>query len=509
MTIEESTGPELQAFASAAIGKVGQASVRVLVVDDQDELAENVVEILTSAEHAWELHCVAARNAEQALLAARSGPFALALIDLHLPDAHGLELADKLRAQSPHIQIVVLTGDITVESAIFALDKGVFGYVLKPFRAQQLIEVTSRAIERSLLLAEREHLRSELERSERRNRKVIDGVPAFVAALDEAGKIAVWNSQLEKVTGFSRQEMLGTNGEELVSLGGTLRLPLKGGGHRSVRWTLAAVPRAAGEPPITYALGVDVTDESEMQRRTLRAERLAAVGTLAAGLAHEVRNPLNSATLQLQLLERKIAKNGVEPDAIRDIVQIVRGEIERLEHLVKDFLAFAKPQVVEPRPNDLNRVVETVMAMVRAEAEAARVRVNLQLTPGLGLVPLEEQSLRQVLLNLTRNCLEALQPQGGGTLTIVTKPVVGVATVALQVIDDGPGFDESLPVFDAFFTTKEGGTGLGLSIAHRIVTEHGGTIGVESKPGHTCFTINLPQPAVAAPPSDGSVAGRR
>lgn len=472
---------------------------RVLVVDDHEELAENVVEILVSTEKTADVSCVAVRTAEQALAEADRATFELALIDLHLPDAHGLELAEQLKLRCPHVQIVIITGDVTVESAIGALDKGVFAYVLKPFRAQQLVETTSRAIERSRLLAEREQLRAELELSERRNREVIDGVPAFVAALDESGRIVVWNSQLEKVTGFSRQEMLGSSGQEILGHGGTLRLRLKGGGHRSVRWSLAAVPKVNGSPSITYGLGVDVTEESEMQRRTLRAERLAAVGTLAAGLAHEVRNPLNSATLQLQMMERKVLKGNVEPDAIRGTVQIVRGEIERLEHLVKDFLAFAKPQVVEPQPGDLNRVVEGVLTLVAVEAKRAHVHVQRQLDPQLGLVPFEEQSIKQVVLNLTRNAIEALQLQGGGTLTLVTRPVRDAAAVALEVIDDGPGFDEKMPIFDAFYTTKEGGTGLGLAIAHRIVTEHGGTIGVETKPGHTCFSVHLPQPAAAGP----------
>ncbi len=472
---------------------------RVLVVDDHAALAENVVDILSTNTSGIPLRCSAVRSATEALAAADAECFELALIDLHLPDAHGLELAEELKNRCPHIQIIIITGDATVESAIGALDRGAFGYLLKPFHAQQLLETTFRAVDRSRLLYEREQLRTELERSERRNREVIDGVPAFVAALDEAGRIVVWNSQLEEVTGFTRQEMIGTKRDDILNHGGTLRLPLKGGGHRSVRWTLAAIPRVEGSPPITYALGVDVTEESEMHRRTLRAERLAAVGTLATGLAHEVRNPLNSATLQLQLLERKLAKGSVEAEAVHGIVHIVRGEIERLERLVKEFLAFAKPQVLEPRPCDLNRLVENVLALIGVEATRAGVRIERRLAPHLGLVPLEEQSIKQVLLNLTRNALEALQPHGGGTLTVVTGPVEDEAAVVLQVVDDGPGFDENTPVFDAFYTTKEGGTGLGLAIVHRIVTEHGGTISVQSRPGHTCLTIHLPQPAAAGP----------
>lgn len=470
----------------------------VLIVDDHVQLADNVVDILVGA-LGQAVRCSAARTAAEALEQATQQRFEVALIDLHLPDETGLDLASALKGQCPHIQIVIITGDATIESAVQAIDQGAFGYVIKPFHPQQLVETSTRAIERARLLLEREQLRAELEHSERRHRDVIDGVPAFVAALDEDGRIVVWNSQLERVTGFTRSEMLGAMGSSIINRGGMARLPLKGGGHRTVRWTLAAVARMKDEPPITYALGVDVTEESEMQRRTLRAERLAAVGTLAAGLAHEVRNPLNSATLQLQLLERKLSKGKVETEAVRSIVDIVKAEIERLENLVKDFLAFAKPVPLKPELHDVNALVQSVVELLAMEAGRARVTIVRQLEPRLGLVPLEAESLRQVLLNLMRNSIEALEANGGGCLTVVTRPTRGVAAVTLEVIDDGPGFDESLPVFDAFYTTKKGGTGLGLSIAHRLVTEHGGTISVTSRAGRTCFSIQLPQPAAPSP----------
>ena len=137
-----------------------------------------------------------------------------------------------------------------------------------------------------------------LAETERRHRAVVEAMPAFVLALDAAGKISLWNRRLEEVTGNGRAEMLGQPGRELVGTGGDRRLPLKTGGHRIARWQLTEL----ASPAETYAFGIDVTEEREVQRRVLRAERLAAVGTLAAGLAHEVRNPLNSATLQLQVL---------------------------------------------------------------------------------------------------------------------------------------------------------------------------------------------------------------
>lgn len=467
---------------------------QILIVDDHRELAENLLEILTDCFAEYELKSVATRSRDEALAAARASAFDLALLDLHLPDGSGLTLLSELRSIHPFLQVVIITGDATIESAIGALQEGAFGYVLKPFQVPQLIATVRKAIERAKLLRERDELRQQLVQSERLNREVIDRIPAFVIALDSAGKIVVWNQTLEQVTGYTRLEMLGQPGAHLVDHGGPRRLPLKGGGHRSARWQRASVTHAPGEPPVVYAVGVDVTEESEMQRRAMRAERLAAVGTLAAGLAHEVRNPLNSATLQLQLLERRIKKGKVDAEAFTGIVEVVKDEIERLNHLVSDFLAFAKPQPIVLIPVDLNELVSSVLRLLQVEADEAGVRLQAELHGALGLVPLEPARIRQVLVNLVRNSIQAMSP-GTGTVTVRTRPSKAEACVELEVEDTGPGFPEDSPVFDAFYTTKAKGTGLGLAIVHRIVSEHDGTVSVTSVPGKTVFTVGLPQPA--------------
>jgi signal transduction histidine kinase len=466
---------------------------QILIVDDHLELAENIVEILAEALGQERLHCELTRDREGAMAAAERTAFELALVDLHLPDGNGLELMADLKARLPFVQVVLITGDATIENAIRALQEGAFGYVLKPFQAQQLMESVTNAIERSRLLREREALRVQLEESERRNREVLDRAPALILALDEAGRIAVWNRQLEEVTGFTRQEMFGKTGDVVIDNERVVRLQLKGGGHRSVAWKTAVVPQAGGRAPLRYAVGADVTEEREMQLRAMRAERLAAVGTLAAGLAHEVRNPLNSATLQLQVLERKLAKGKLDEASVQTTVVVVKSELERLDALVSDFLAFAKPKPITPTPSDLNELIRRVVQLVNVEAASKRVELKLSLDDGLGLMPLDPQSIRQVLLNLIRNAIEALSD--GGAVTICTRPAPNSASVQLQVIDDGPGFPEDSPVFDAFYTTKDSGTGLGLAIVYRVVSEHGGNVSVHCAEGETCFSIELPYPA--------------
>ena len=459
-------------------------SGNVLVVDDDEALAENVAEIVESLG----VQTAIARDRRAALLLAGERDFDVALIDVRLPDGDGISLLEPLRARSPFMQLVLVTGNATLEGAIAAVRGDAFAYVLKPVSPPDLLDTVRRAIDQAGLYRERERLRVDLERSERRHRELVESMPAFVLALDERGRISTWNRHLEKVTGYARGEMLGTEGTALVGVDGRPHdLPLRTGGVRKVRWSRAEVPDADGAA-LVYAVGIDVTDEQEMLTRTMRAERLAAVGTMAAGLAHEVRNPLNSASLQLAVLERRLER-GETGERATPIARIIKSEIDRLDRLVRDFLAFAKPTPLDPRPVDLPALLAGIAELIAPETEAARITVHVEAEPALAPAAGDAERLRQVLLNLTRNAVEAMQEKGG-TLTLRARARDDLLEVDVE--DDGPGFPDASPVFDAFFTTKDQGTGLGLSLVHRIVTDHQGTIAVESRPGRTCFTFTLP-----------------
>jgi len=316
---------------------------------------------------------------------------------------------------------------------------------------------------------------------------VVESIPAFVIALDDQGKILTWNRQLEETTGYLRDQMLGTDGRKLVGSGDrAITLPVKGAAVRKVRWNRAEIEVAGRH--IVYAVGIDVTDEQEMLRRLLRSERLAAVGTMAAGLAHEVRNPLNSASLQLTLLERRLARGEGAAD-ILPIAATIKSEIDRLDRLVRDFLAFSQPRPLDVKRVEVEPLLSSLMSLIAPLAEAGGVSLQSEIAPHLPAIAGDAERLRQVFLNLTRNALEAMHSRGG---TLVLRAHADNDAIEVEVEDDGPGFAEELPIFDPFFTTKEQGTGLGLSLVHRIVTDHGGSIRVQSRPGRTCFTLRLP-----------------
>jgi signal transduction histidine kinase len=457
----------------------------VMVVDDDNALAENMAEIIQSLD----VETLIAPDRRTALALATEHDVDVALVDVRLPDGDGLSLLGPLRARSPFVQFIMVTGDAAIEGAIEAVSAAAFAYVLKPASPPALLDTVRRALERAALLRERERLRGELERSEYRHREVVESIPAFVIALDEAGRILTWNHHLEAKTGYLRGEKLGTNGGELVGAGDQPRtLPVKSGRARKVRWTRAEIESANGSR-IIYAVGIDVTNEQEMLRRLLRSERLAAVGTMAAGLAHEVRNPLNSASLQLTLLQRRAGRIEGAGELL-PIAEIIKSEIDRLDRLVRDFLAFSQPRPLDVKDVAVGPLLIGVSGLIAPGAEAAGVALATELAPALPPIAGDSERLRQVLLNLTRNAIEAMQGTTGARLTLRAR--VDGDAIELDVEDDGPGFSEELPIFDAFFTTKEQGTGLGLSLVHRIVADHGGTIRVQSRPGRTCFTLRLP-----------------
>ncbi len=222
-------------------------------------------------------------------------------------------------------------------------------------------------------------------------------------------------------------------------------------------------------------------EKREFARRAQVAEKLAAVGTMTAGLSHEIRNPLNAASLQLVVLERRVQKLApAEQSPLLDPLKLVRDEIARLEHLLQDFLQFARPRELNARPLELAPLVRAVGELLAGETQRRGVHLELDLPGDLPRVHGEEERLRQVLMNLSLNALEATPSSGRVRITGEARP----DEVWIAVDDSGPGIDPQIRerIFEPFFTTKSSGSGLGLPIVHAIVTQHGGAVGVEASP---------------------------
>jgi signal transduction histidine kinase len=238
-------------------------------------------------------------------------------------------------------------------------------------------------------------------------------------------------------------------------------------------------------------------EKRELARRAHTAEKLAAVGTMTAGLSHEIRNPLNAAALQLNVLERRLGRLPAGEQApLREPLDLVKGELERLDHILDDFLQFARPRELARRPMDLAGVAGQVLDFLAGAFERRGVRLERRLAERAP-VRADEERIRQVLVNLCLNALEAVPD--GGLVRVSCGPLPAAPDderwVELLVDDDGPGIPADVRdrIFEPFFTTKPAGSGLGLSIVHAIVIQHGGTIEAKAAPeGGARILLRLP-----------------
>jgi len=219
-----------------------------------------------------------------------------------------------------------------------------------------------------------------------------------------------------------------------------------------------------------------------------RSDRLAALGQLAAGLAHELRNPLGTIRASAEMLNRSVA---AENEVAREVAGFIAEEVDRTNSLVTRFLDFVRPLELRPEPADLAQVLDRSVAMAERETAAREVTVYKNYSPDIPPFPLDAELMERVFYNLLANAAQATAP--GGAVTVKTRLVDGNAEIS--VIDRGSGIDPKLidTIFNPFFTTKPEGVGLGLAICSKIVDQHGGKIAVESEPGKgSVFRVYLP-----------------
>lgn len=484
---------------------------RALVVDDNADLAANVAELLETLG----LEVTIAGDSDTAMVEASSGDLDLALVDLRLPrGASGVQLIPALRNLSPNLEIVIVTGNATVDSAAAAVREGVFAYVQKPFDPDDLLAIAKRALDQARLRRESRRLAAELAQSEALHRSLVATVDAAILLVDRDGVVRFANRFAAErsstgperplegqlfVSAFCPQNLVTRVSralEETRTGKSVTGIEIESGDEttptRSMRWSFSPVQGPL--PGRCLAVGIDVTEMRELQRRAVETEAMAAVGALTTGLAHEIRNPLNAASLQLELLlrsARRVTDEGLR-ERIEERVGIVRGEMGRLERMLNEFLSLARPRGLDLSTQDLASLVDDVVELQSPLAEQIGVELSTRVEPGRHLVRMDAARIKQVLLNLVTNAFDALRPQGGGHVTIEAVDLPE-GFVEVRVRDDGPGIGLSQnEVFRPFVTTKEGGTGLGLSIVRTIVEGHGGQVSLgpnEPRGALAAFTI--------------------
>ena len=240
----------------------------------------------------------------------------------------------------------------------------------------------------------------------------------------------------------------------------------------------------------------DVTDKKLKETKLRRAESLASLTTLAAGVAHEVKNPLGAMSIYIQMIEKTLNKHSSSKvvKEIKENLAVIKEEVERLNKIVIDFLLAIKPVNMNLVEEDMNTIIIETIELFLPELERVGIKVETGLSPKLPRVAIDKRYIKQVLINIIKNAQFAMQ-KTGGILKIVTEYKDNQALV--KISDTGAGIPDPVlsRIFEPFFTTKDFGSGVGLTISYKIIKEHGGDILVKTKENKgTTFTITLPVP---------------
>ena len=382
------------------------------------------------------------------------------------------------------------------------------------------------AIENAQLYNSLQRKVEENERLKEFSENIVESISVGILAADLDDRVESWNHQIERLTGISRGEAVGRTLSELfppalieqldrmrgeagihniykfvLEPSAMLATATAGNGHGSAR------KNGRGSREITVNIAVtplvsknqeqigrlvlfdDITDRSELERQLLQADKLSSIGLLAAGVAHEVNTPLAVISTYAQMLAKQVAGD----DQKSRLLEKIAKQTFRASEIVNSLLNFSRTSTTEMIEVDLNRVIQETASLIDHQLQKAGIRAELVLEPALAPVNGNPNKLQQVFLNLFLNARDAMER--GGVLQVTTRSEEG--GVRVEVADTGHGIaDEDLHrIYDPFFTTKSSrkGTGLGLAVSYGIIREHGGTIGVFSRPGGgTRFQLEFP-----------------
>lgn len=491
----------------------------VLVVDD-----EKVIRLALQAKLSERFSVATVGSAEEALEQIAGRPPDVMLVDKNLPGMSGIELLRKTKHEWPEIEVILITGYASIESAVEALRLGAYDYLVKPLPDLSVVaDRVSRAAERKRLLAERDELvgrlhdsnqalegtSRRLERSEERFRLMFEQMTSGVMVTDRTGVVEMANPAAAGILGMDRKtDLRGLRLEAAVPGAGEMlretpsgergQVWLRSGQRESRPLGYATRRMEDGERRITVFSDLSAVVEADRRRR--RAEQLALVGEMAARLSHEIKNPLGAMLVGLRVLERGGMPEAERKQTIQDLLE----DIGRLDDVVRQLLSQSGTTRFDPYPAGLSVVVEDIVRSYRAYCQSRGVELSAETSATTITVVIDPTWLRRIVGNLLLNAADAAG--AGGHVRVRTgllesderEKRFGAArrdVAWVEVTDDGPGIPpaERRNIFEPFWTTKSSGTGLGLTVALELIEDSGSLLEVDSREGRgTVFRVLLP-----------------
>lgn len=478
------------------------ATIRVLLIED-DEDDYMLTRALVSARENANIKLDWVDSYERALTTIEANIHDVYLVDYRLGHYTGIDLIQEAFQKGCRAPMILLTGqdDLTVDQS--ALELGAADYLVKGRIDAQLLGRSIRyALRQASVLAEvaqkENKYRSLFERS-------IDAI--FVATNDLHFQDA--NSSVERLLGYSRDELGGLNPARLFSDLNQLRelrfnvrehgqikdyettLIHRNGRKRTCLISVWAVEDIAGRPEWYQGIVRDITDQKRAQQDLILAEKLTMTGKIARSIAHEVRNPLTNLSLALEQLKDEL---DTDSEYVTMFTDIIGRNVDRIGQLITEMLNSSKPRELDRQRQDFNSVVKATLQLVSDRIKLKRMRLETDFSNEDCFALIDRDQVKTALLNILVNAVEAME-EGKGRLTVRTACTEG-NRVFVEVSDNGGGISEAdrQRLFDPFFTGKSGGMGLGLTATQNIINSHKGSIEVESLVGQgTTFRLYFPK----------------
>ncbi len=470
----------------------------ILIIDDDVGLALNLQDILEGEGY----NTVVGHDGQAALALCREKAFDLAFVDIKLPDIQGVELIDKLAGVSSKTEYIIITGHATLETAIEAVGNwNVVAYQTKPLDMDHLLTLTRQ-------LVGRKRAEEGMERSAREWRTTFDAISDSVCLLDLKGTILRCNKAMRDMIGKPFQEIVGRSCREIVCGGSE---PIEGCPlvrirstcrredvvfRKNDRWFNVIVDPVEGEDG--DLIGVvhvmyDITENKRMEQERIQLEKMTSLGTMAAGIAHELNNPMMGMLGFVEYCIKHTTKEDRRYIVLKDTIH----EIKRCTDIVGNLLTFSRVEKgkEEYEKQSFTTIFDRVLRLLSYRITKENVSITQQIAEEASEIWMKTGNIQQVFLNLITNALDVLEESENKEIHVDVRPVGEFAQVTVSDTGCGIHPEHLQKIFDPFFTTKPAGqgTGLGLSVSQGIVKAHGGEITCESEVGKgTKFKVLLP-----------------
>lgn len=433
----------------------------------------------------------------------------LILLDVIMPGESGLDLLSEIRSLCPNTSVVVMTSYGSEDIAATAFKLGATDYIKKPFKYSSLSRVIEKALAKQSQTKNKEMAVKSLEHAYENLRVSADSIlqcmSAGVVAVDSSLYIRMVNQMASKLLGIQIQDMIGKHIYEVIPLFNSVNLikntlenekgvrlhqveVLGEDGAKLFNVNTDVISDFNGNKIGAVAVFDDITDLRRKEGMLRDRERLAIIGQMAAGMAHELKNPLTSVRGFAQILSAKSLEAEVSK-----YIKVMISETGRMNQVIQDFLQLARPKPPEFRSLSINDVVREITPIIEPQALLKNISVQVITGDDIPLCLIDPAQIKQVLLNLFQNSLECMEINGN--FSIETKNLSDQNQVRLDIKDDGCGIpeDRMKKLGVPFYTTKPEGTGLGLSISFSIVEQHKGRVEIQSREGMgTVFSVFLP-----------------